>query len=81
VPLVALVKRGNRKGELLLREVEYAATVASLREPQYSYPKKVRELAQVDFVTISLTTSKYRNSTKLGKSYFSASSTTVYLAG
>lgn len=52
-----------------------------MREPQYSYPKKVRELAQVDFVTISLTISKYRNSKKLGKSYFSASFTTVYLAG
>lgn len=81
MPLVALVKRGNRKGELLLREVEYAATVASLQDPQYGYPKKVREITQVDFVTISLTIFNYRNSTKLGKSYSSASSTTVYLAG
>lgn len=38
---VALVKRGNRKGELLLREVEYAATIASIHDPQYTYPKEV----------------------------------------
>lgn len=52
-----------------------------MQDTQYSYPKKVRENAQVDFVTISLTILYYRNSTKLGKSCSSVNSTTVYLAG
>lgn len=35
------IKKGNRKGEILLREAEYAATVASLASESYQYPKKV----------------------------------------
>jgi len=35
------IKRGNRKSEILLREAEYAATMASLADPSYEYPKKV----------------------------------------
>ncbi|RUS22997.1 hypothetical protein BC937DRAFT_94116 [Endogone sp. FLAS-F59071] len=40
----ALVKRGNRKNELLLRDVELLGTLASQRDPKgYCYPKKQLE--------------------------------------
>ncbi|KAK7464842.1 Glycoside hydrolase, 38 vacuolar alpha mannosidase [Stygiomarasmius scandens] len=36
------IKRGNRHSEILLRDVEYVATLASVTKPkEYSYPKKV----------------------------------------
>ena len=35
------IKKGNRKNEILLREAEYAATLASLADSDYDYPKKV----------------------------------------
>ena len=37
----ASTKRGNRKGEILLREVELTATLASVAEPSYQYPHDV----------------------------------------
>ncbi|KAL5339219.1 glycosyl hydrolases family 38 N-terminal domain-containing protein [Aspergillus crustosus] len=33
-------KRNNRRAEFLLRELEFLATVASLADPEYTYPKK-----------------------------------------
>lgn len=33
-------KRNNRKAEFMLRDIELLATVASLKEPQYKYPKE-----------------------------------------
>ncbi len=33
------IKKGNRKSEILMREAEYAATMASLADPNYEYPK------------------------------------------
>ncbi|KZV87865.1 glycoside hydrolase family 38 protein [Exidia glandulosa HHB12029] len=33
------IKKGNRKSEVLLRDVEYVATLASLYQKKYSYPK------------------------------------------
>jgi alpha-mannosidase len=56
VSCAALVKRGNRKSELLLREVEYVATMASLRDHHYTYPKKVRAHAVFDLESNPLTT-------------------------
>jgi hypothetical protein len=45
----ALVKRGNRKGELLLRQVEYTATLASLiLSTNYVYPKRVSSDLPID---------------------------------
>lgn len=38
------IKRGNRKSEILLREAEYAATMASLIDADYEYPKEVSSL-------------------------------------
>ena len=35
------IKRGNRKSEILMREAEYAATMASLMDANYTYPKEV----------------------------------------
>lgn len=32
-------RRGNRKSEILLREIEYAATLASISVKGYQYPK------------------------------------------
>jgi alpha-mannosidase len=37
----ASTKRGNRKGEILLREVELFATLASIAGSTYRFPKKV----------------------------------------
>jgi alpha-mannosidase len=37
----ASIKKGNRKGEILLREAERAATMASLASSSYKYPQKV----------------------------------------
>jgi alpha-mannosidase len=34
-------KKENRRSEILMREAEYAATMASLVDPDYTYPKKV----------------------------------------
>lgn len=34
------IKRGNRKSEILMREAEYAATMASLADSAYEYPKE-----------------------------------------
>ncbi|EIW69817.1 hypothetical protein TREMEDRAFT_43495 [Tremella mesenterica DSM 1558] len=33
------IKKGNRKSEILMREAEYAATMASLADREYEYPK------------------------------------------
>ncbi|PTU17567.1 hypothetical protein P175DRAFT_0504855 [Aspergillus ochraceoroseus IBT 24754] len=33
-------KRNNRRAEFLLRELEYLGTLASLRQPDYKYPKE-----------------------------------------
>ncbi|WOO79172.1 Alpha-mannosidase [Vanrija pseudolonga] len=33
------IKKGNRKSEILLREAEYAATLASIYDPKYKFPK------------------------------------------
>ncbi|KAL2829726.1 glycosyl hydrolases family 38 N-terminal domain-containing protein [Aspergillus cavernicola] len=33
-------KRNNRRAEFLLRELEFLATIASLSQPKYTYPKK-----------------------------------------
>ncbi|KAL3477517.1 glycosyl hydrolases family 38 N-terminal domain-containing protein [Aspergillus californicus] len=33
-------KRNNRRAEFLLRELEFLATIASLTDPEYKYPKK-----------------------------------------
>jgi hypothetical protein len=38
-------KRENRKSEILMREAEYAATMASLVDSDYEYPKKVRVIS------------------------------------
>lgn len=38
----ASIKKGNRKGEILLREAEHAATMASIASSSYKYPQKVR---------------------------------------
>ncbi|ORY32631.1 alpha-mannosidase [Naematelia encephala] len=35
----AAIKKGNRKGEVLLRTVEHAATLASLTSASYTYPQ------------------------------------------
>ncbi|TFK68127.1 glycoside hydrolase family 38 protein [Pluteus cervinus] len=34
------IKKGNRHSEILLRDVEHIATIASLQDPSYAYPKK-----------------------------------------
>jgi alpha-mannosidase len=33
-------KRNNRKAEILLRDIEYLATMASIKRSSYKYPKK-----------------------------------------
>lgn len=38
----ASIKKGNRKSEILMRQAEYAATIASLVDTDYEYPKEVR---------------------------------------
>ncbi|KAK1922964.1 alpha-mannosidase [Papiliotrema laurentii] len=44
------IKRGNRKSEILLREAEYAATMASLADPDYEYPKARLDAAWEDLL-------------------------------
>ncbi|KAF5362894.1 hypothetical protein D9758_007045 [Tetrapyrgos nigripes] len=40
--LAGSIKKGNRHSEILLRDVEYVATLASVLKPkEYTYPKKV----------------------------------------
>ncbi len=39
----ASIKKGNRKGEILLREAEHAATLASIASASYNYPQKVNQ--------------------------------------
>lgn len=39
------IKKGNRSSEILLRDIEYAATLASISSSKYQYPKdKLDEL-------------------------------------
>lgn len=70
-------KRENRRSEILMREAEYAATMASLVDFNYEYPKKVsfnasneRHDEESPWLTIC------RNSTRLGKTSFCANSMT-----
>jgi hypothetical protein len=35
------IKKGNRDMEVILRDLEYFATLAALRDPKYKYPKSV----------------------------------------
>lgn len=44
------IKKGNRKGEILLREAEYAATMASLHDSSYKYPKDRLDAAWEDLL-------------------------------
>lgn len=44
------IKKGNRKGEILLREAEYAATMASLHDASYKYPKGALDAAWEDIL-------------------------------
>ncbi|WWC72433.1 uncharacterized protein I206_106395 [Kwoniella pini CBS 10737] len=46
----ASIKKGNRKSEILMREAEYAATIASLIDPDYEYPKKRIDSAWEDLL-------------------------------
>nr|XP_019051258.1 alpha-mannosidase [Kwoniella bestiolae CBS 10118]OCF30188.1 alpha-mannosidase [Kwoniella bestiolae CBS 10118] len=46
----ASIKKGNRKSEILMREAEYAATIASLIDPDYEYPKKRLDAAWEDLL-------------------------------
>ncbi|OCF58446.1 alpha-mannosidase [Kwoniella mangroviensis CBS 10435] len=46
----ASIKKGNRKSEILMREAEYAATIASLIDPDYDYPKKRLDAAWEDLL-------------------------------
>ncbi|RYH23036.1 hypothetical protein EON65_18370 [archaeon] len=41
-------KKENRRSEILMREAEYAAIMASLVDPDYTYPKKVSCLLCAD---------------------------------
>jgi alpha-mannosidase len=61
-------KRENRKSEILMREAEYAATIASLVDSSYEYPKKVRIELHASFL-------RCRNSMLLGKIYYFVNST------
>jgi len=44
------IKRHNRKLEVLLREAEYAATMASIRDSSYKYPKDKFDAAWEDLL-------------------------------
>ncbi|WOO79962.1 Alpha-mannosidase [Vanrija pseudolonga] len=46
----AMVKKGNRKSENLLREAEYAATLATLADKSYAYPKERLDAAWEDLL-------------------------------
>jgi alpha-mannosidase len=59
------IKKGNRKGENLLREAEYAATMASLIDSGFYYPKEV-SLTMSELTSLSMKrgrTSCYASST------------------
>lgn len=44
------IKKGNRKGEILLREAEWATAFASLNDPKYKYPKDKLDSAWEDLL-------------------------------
>lgn len=44
------IKKGNRKGEILLREAEYATSMASIRDASYKYPKEKIDAAWEDLL-------------------------------
>ncbi|WVR08478.1 hypothetical protein IAU60_005533 [Kwoniella sp. DSM 27419] len=46
----ASIKKGNRKSEILMRQAEYAATIASLINPDYEYPKERLDAAWEDLL-------------------------------
>ncbi|KAI9633630.1 alpha-mannosidase [Dioszegia hungarica] len=46
----ASIKKGNRKGEILLREAEHAATMASIASAPYHYPQKKLDAAWEDLL-------------------------------
>ncbi|WVQ95701.1 hypothetical protein IAU59_002800 [Kwoniella sp. CBS 9459] len=46
----ASIKKGNRKSEILMREAEYASTIASLIDPDYEYPKERFDAAWEDLL-------------------------------
>ncbi|KAK8850374.1 hypothetical protein IAR55_004292 [Kwoniella newhampshirensis] len=46
----ASIKKGNRKSEILMREAEYAATIASLVDAEYDYPKERIDAAWEDLL-------------------------------
>ena len=46
----ASIKLGNRKSEILMREAEYAATMASLANSDYEYPKDKLDAAWEDLL-------------------------------
>ncbi|TYJ52493.1 hypothetical protein B9479_006887 [Cryptococcus floricola] len=46
----ASIKKGNRKSEILMREAEYAATMATLADPDYKYPKDRFDAAWEDLL-------------------------------
>ncbi|WWD20554.1 hypothetical protein CI109_105030 [Kwoniella shandongensis] len=46
----ASIKKGNRKSEILMREAEYAATIASLVDADYEYPKERFDAAWEDLL-------------------------------
>ncbi|KAK4688271.1 alpha-mannosidase, partial [Tremellales sp. Uapishka_1] len=46
----ASIKKGNRKSEILMREAEYAATMAGLADPSYVYPKERLDAAWEDLL-------------------------------
>ncbi|WVO20440.1 uncharacterized protein IAS62_001736 [Cryptococcus decagattii] len=46
----ASIKKGNRKSEILMRQAEYAATIASLVDTDYEYPKERFDTAWEDLL-------------------------------
>ncbi|OWZ80875.1 alpha-mannosidase [Cryptococcus neoformans Bt85] len=46
----ASIKKGNRKSEILMRQAEYAATIASLVDTDYEYPKERFDVAWEDLL-------------------------------
>ncbi|CAD6569406.1 MAG: Glycoside hydrolase, 38 vacuolar alpha mannosidase [Tremellales sp. Tagirdzhanova-0007] len=44
------IKKGNRKSEILMREAEYAATMASILDAEYEYPKARFDAAWEDLL-------------------------------
>jgi alpha-mannosidase len=46
----AAIKKGNRKSEVLLREAEYTATMASILDSSYVYPKEALQSAWEDLL-------------------------------